>query len=82
MKIFLLERDAENYRWLEYKNIFVNYNGYKVSLFDYFHAHIVNVESMSDFNEIIECKTIRDKKERYSALSNRSLLWYDNLMIK
>lgn len=64
MKIFLLERDAENYRWLEYKNIFVNYNGYKVSLFDYFHAHIVNVESMSDFNEIIECKTIRDKKER------------------
>ena len=25
---------------------------------------------------------IRDKKERYSALSNRSLLWYDNLMIK
>ena len=25
MKIFLLERDAENYRWLEYKNIFVNY---------------------------------------------------------
>ena len=64
MKIFLLERDAENNRWLEYKNIFVNYNGYKVSLFDYFHAHIVNVESMSDFNEIIECKTIRDKKER------------------
>lgn len=64
MKIFLLERDAENYRWLEYKNIFVNYNGYKVSLFDYFHAHIINVESMSDFNEIIECKTIRDKKER------------------
>lgn len=64
MKIFLLDRDAENYRWLEYKNIFVNYNGYKVSLFDYFHAHIVNVESMSDFNEIIECKTIRDKKER------------------
>lgn len=64
MKIFLLDRDAENYRWLEYKNIFVNYNGYKVSLFDYFHAHIINVESMSDFNEIIECKTIRDKKER------------------
>lgn len=25
---------------------------------------------------------IRDKKERYSALSNRSLLWYNNLMIK
>lgn len=25
---------------------------------------------------------IRDKKERYSALSNRSLLWYNNLVIK
>ena len=25
---------------------------------------------------------IRDKKERYSALSNRSLLWYNNLIIK
>ncbi len=25
---------------------------------------------------------IRDKKERYLALSNRSLLWYNNLMIK
>ena len=64
MKIYLLERDAENYRWLEYKNIFVDDNGYKVSLFDYFHAHRVKVESMKGFNEIIECKTIRDKKER------------------
>ncbi len=64
VKIYLLERDAENYRWLEYKNIFVDYNGYKVSLFDYFHAHLVNVESMNGFNEIIKCKTIRDKKER------------------
>ena len=25
---------------------------------------------------------IRDKKERYSALSNRSLVWYNNLVIK
>lgn len=64
MKIYLLDRDAENYRWLEYKNTFVEYNGYKVSLFDYFHAHLVNVESMKGFNELIECKTFRDKKER------------------
>ena len=64
MKIYLLDCDAENYRWLEYKNIFVDYNGHKVSLFDYFHAHLVNVESMNGFNEIIKCKTIRDKKER------------------
>ena len=34
MKIYLLDRDAENYRWLEYKNIFVDYNSNKISLFD------------------------------------------------
>ena len=64
MKIYLLERDAENYRWLEYKNIFVDYNGYRVSLFDYFHAHVTAGISMAGFNERIECKTIRDKKNR------------------
>lgn len=64
MKIYLLDRDAENYRWLEYKNIFVDYNSNKISLFDYFHLHLVNVESMNGFNELIECKTIRDKKGR------------------
>lgn len=64
MKIYLLDRDAENYRWLEYKNTFVEYNGYKVSLFDYFHSHVTAGISMFGFNELIECKTIRDKKER------------------
>ena len=62
MKIYLLDRDAENYRWLEYKNIFVDYNSNKISLFDYFHLHLVNVESMNGFNELI-AKLLEIKKD-------------------
>lgn len=64
MKIYLLDRDAENYRWLEYKNILVDYNGNKISLFEYFNVHVTAGLSMTDFNEVVECTTIRDKKGR------------------
>lgn len=54
MKIYKLEHDAENYRWLEYRG----------DWFDFFHGLIVNARPIHHFDGRIECRAIRDKKGR------------------
>ena len=54
MKIYKLEHEAEDYRWLEYKGPW----------FEFFRKIILSTEPIGEFHEKIECTTIRDKKER------------------
>lgn len=53
MKIYNLQNEAEDYRWLEYKG----------NWFDFF-WNLLDSKPIGEFHEKIECKTIRDKKER------------------
>lgn len=53
VKIYKLLHDAENYRWLEYKG----------NWFDFF-SNMLDSKPIGNFNEKIECKAIRDKKDR------------------
>ena len=52
MKIYLLDRDAENYRWMEYKG----------NWFEFF-LKLLDSEPLGKFEEKIEWKTIKEKKE-------------------
>ena len=54
MKIYNLLHDAENFRWLEYQG----------NWFDFFQNINVNNPRIENFDYIIKCKSIRDKKER------------------
>ena len=53
MKIYHLENEAEDYRWLEYQG----------NWFDFF-WNLLDSKPIGEFHEKIKCKTIRDKKER------------------
>ncbi len=54
MKIYNLLHDAENYRWLEYQG----------NWFDFFHNIVCYNTRIENFDSVIKCKSIRDKKER------------------
>lgn len=54
MKIYNLLHDAENYRWLEYQG----------NWFDFFHNLNITNARIDNFDFVIKCKAIRDKKER------------------
>ena len=67
MKIYNLLHDAENYRWLEYYQKLEDYKDaryYHGDLFDFFHNLTCNEQKIENFNYIVKCRTIRDKKER------------------
>lgn len=53
MKIYELDNDAENYRWLEYEG----------NWFHYFH-NLLDSKPIEPTKETIYCHSIRDKKER------------------
>lgn len=54
MKIYNLLHDSENYRWLEYQG----------DWFDFFHDINCSNTRIDNFDYVIRCKAIRDKKER------------------
>lgn len=54
MKIYILENEPENYRWLEYIG----------NWFDFFHGLNLTAKPLGTCEHVIRCKPIRDKKER------------------
>ena len=54
MKIYILENEPENYRWLEYSG----------NWFDFFHGLNLTAKPLGTCEHVIRCKPIRDKKER------------------
>mgnify|MGYP007056189962 CR=1 FL=1 len=53
MIIYILDNDAENFKWLEYKG----------DWFDFFYK-LWDSKPLGEFNRKIECKAIRDRKGR------------------